>query len=225
MIAIETFASRDALADAAADALVAPLARGGLVVVAGGSTPAPAYDRLSRRDLDWSAVTVTLTDERFVDPASDDSNGKMVRAQLLKDRAAAAAFLPLRQGGETPDDDANGAEAELSLLLPAAAVLLGMGADGHVASLFPGAPALAAGLDLDGERLCLGIAHGGLAPFVPRITLTARALTSTRLLILLISGDDKRALIERIGADDTYAPPVATFLRQDRCPVRVLWAA
>lgn len=225
MIGIETFASREALADAATDALSGALRTGGLVVVAGGSTPAPVYDRLSRRDLDWPAVTVTLTDERFVDAASDDSNEKMVRAQLLKDRAAAAAFLPLRQGGDWPDDDARSAEAELAPHLPAAAVLLGMGADGHVASLFPGAPALAAGLDLDGARLCLGVAHAGLEPFVPRITLTASALTRTQLLILLISGEDKRSLIERILADEAFAPPAATFLRQDRCPVRVLWAA
>lgn len=225
MIGIETFQSREALADAATDALSGKLRTGGLVVVAGGSTPAPVYDRLSRRDLDWPAVTVTLTDERFVDPASDDSNEKMVRAQLLKDRAAAAAFLPLRQGGDWPDDDARSAEAELAPHLPAAAVLLGMGADGHVASLFPGAPALAAGLDLDGAQLCLGVAHAGLEPFVPRVTLTASALTRTRLLILLISGADKRGLIERILADEAFAPPAATFLRQDRCPVRVLWAA
>jgi 6-phosphogluconolactonase len=225
MIQIEAFDGREALTDAAANALSERLTQGGLLVVAGGSTPRPVYDRLSGRDLPWSEVTVTLTDERQVDSGSDDSNEKMVRARLLTAKAAAAPFLPLRSGRLEPLAEAAAAGMRVATHLPAAAVLLGMGADGHVASLFPNTPELAAGLDLDGEALCLPVARAGLAPFVPRLTLTARALTQTRLLILLISGDDKRALIERIGREETYAPPAATFLRQDRCPVRVLWAA
>ena len=222
---IETFDTREGLADAAAEALSERLLQGGLLVGAGGSTPAPAYDRLCRRDLPWADIAVTLTDERFVDPASDDSNEKMVRARLLKAQAATATFLPLRTDGASPDDDARTAESRLAARLPAAAVLLGMGPDGHVASLFPNMPELTTGLDLDGERLCLGVARAGLAPFVPRISLTARALTNTRLLILLINGEEKRTLVERIAGDETYAPPAATLLRQERCPIRVLWAA
>jgi len=225
MIRIEAFASRSALADAAADALEATLAGGGLLVAAGGSTPAPAYEQLARRDLPWNQVAVTLTDERRVDPASDDSNAAMVRARLLTGPAASARFITLRTEALSPDAEARAAERRLAPLLPAAGVLLGMGADGHVASLFPGAPELAAGLDLEDERLCLPIARAGLAPFVPRLTLTAHALTQTRLLILLISGEAKRLLIERISEDAGYAPPAATVLRQARCPVRVLWAA
>jgi 6-phosphogluconolactonase len=222
---MQAFESREALADAAADALSERLSSGGLLIVAGGSTPAPTYERLSRRRLPWAKITVTLTDERFVELASDDSNEGMVRARLLTGEAVKASFLSLNRGGESPDADARAVEALLAPRLPAAAVLLGMGADGHVASLFPETPELAAGLDLDGERAALGVARPGLTPFVPRVTLTARALTQTSLMVLLITGDEKRALVERIERDGAYGPPAATFLRQDRCPVRVLWTA
>jgi 6-phosphogluconolactonase len=143
----------------------------------------------------------------------------------MVDKAAVARFLALKGAGATPDVDAAVADRALSGALPAAVVLLGMGDDGHVASLFPGIPELAIGLDLDGPRRAIAVARAGLEPFVPRISLTAHALVDTGAVILLISGPAKRAVIERIGADPPYAPPVATILRQDRTPVRILWAA
>jgi 6-phosphogluconolactonase len=224
---IETFASRDALADAAADAvaqcLTAPESR--LFVAAGGSTPGPVYDRLARRDLAWERLTVTLTDERWVDPASQESNEALVRARLLVGEAARAGFLPLKRSGASPAADAAAADAALRQALPAAVVLLGMGEDGHMASLFPGAPELAAGLDLGGASLAIAVEKAGLEPYVPRISLTLRALTDTALVIVLIAGEAKRGVVERIAADPAYAPPVAAILRQSRAPVRVLWAA
>jgi len=224
---IEAFANREALADAAALAVSERLsAPGGRVLAAaGGSTPGPIFDRLSRSDLSWAGVTVTLTDERWVDPSSDDSNENLVRRRLLVGDAAQATFLPLKGAGPTPEADAAAAEARLAALPALSLVLLGMGADGHVASLFPGTPELAAGLDPDGARLCLAVARPGLAPFVPRLTLTAHAILRAGLILLAVTGDEKRALIERIASDPDYAPPAATFLRQDRCQVRVLWAA
>jgi len=224
---IEVFTSREALADAAADAVSERLAaRGpGALVAAGGSTPGPIFDRLSRRTLPWEDLTVTLTDERWVDPSSDDSNEKLVRGRLLVDEAAKATFLPLKGPGPTPEADAERADARLATLPSRAVVLLGMGADGHVASLFPGAPELVVGLDPDAERLCIPVPRPGLAPFVPRLTLTARAILRGELIILTVTGDGKRALIDRIAGDPAYAPPAATFLRQNRCPMRVFWAA
>jgi len=224
---IETFASHEALADAAADALsealMAPGARS--FAATGGTTPGPAYDVLASRSLPWADLTVTLTDERWVAPDDPLSNEGLVRARLLKGAAKAAHFLPLKGDGATPEDDAAKADLALRRLLPFAAVLLGMGADGHIASLFPGAPGLAADLDPAGERYCIGVDQAGLDPRVPRISLTARALMESALIVVLITGEEKRALVERIGREPDYAPPVATILRQSRTPVRVLWAA
>ncbi len=226
MIRIEAFIDREAVADAAAKALASALrdADRPSLVATGGATPGPTYDRLSKVDLDWSRVTVTLTDERFVDPGSALSNERLIRERLLVGRAASARFLPLRNGRATPGDDAAVADEALRALEFFDVVLLGMGKDGHIGSLFPDAPEMAQGLDPRGEAFCLGVVMASEEPKTPRISLTLRAFLDSGLIVLLITGEEKRAIIERVGADPTYAPPVAAILRQDQTPVRVLWA-
>ena len=223
---MERFDSRDAWADAATGAIAAALtgAGRGVFVAAGGTTPGPVYDRLARMDLPWNRLVVTLTDERFVDPQSDDSNSKLIRQRLLVDKAAGAGFAPLKGDGPTPEADAAAADARLRGLFPSAVVLLGMGPDGHVASLFPGSKTLAVGLDFATTELAIAVDKAGLQPLVPRISLTARALTHSGLIVVLISGDEKRGVIERIERQPDFSPPAAAILRQSDCPVRVLWA-
>jgi 6-phosphogluconolactonase len=226
MNSIETFEDRDALVVAAAEAIAGALAAPGArsVVVTGGSTPGPAYDHLSKAPLDWSKITVTLTDDRWVDPASSDSNERLVRSRLLVGEAARANFLPLKDAHASPREGAAAVNGALRALAPFDAVLLGMGADGHVASLFPGSPDLAAALDPRGEPFAIGVPMAGEKPYVPRISLTARALLDTALVVILVSGADKRAVLDRVRDDPTFAPPVAAILRQSDTPVRVLWA-
>ena len=223
---MEMFADADALADAAAEALAEALSgpEPRSLVVTGGRSPGPVYDRLSARDLGWRDVTVTLSDERWVEPGAPESNARLVRDRLLTGRAAGARFIPLKRTGAAPPEDAAAVEPLLRSHLPWSAVLLGMGEDGHVASLFPGDPDLAARLDPDGDRLCVAVATAGLPPFVPRITLTFRALLAAGLVLLLITGESKRTMVRRILSDPAYAPPAAAVLRQSRTPVRVLWA-
>jgi 6-phosphogluconolactonase len=223
---LECFETPDEAATSAAAAIIAQLTPPGLrrLVVTGGRTPGPVYDRLAQIDLDWSRVSVTLSDERFVGVESPDSNERLVRERLLRGRAAAARFVPLKGAGPTPTDDAAAAEPVIRELVPFDAVLLGMGDDGHIASLFPGTTGLAAALDPDGARLAIGVELAGLAPYVPRISLTGRALLDAKLIVLLTGGAPKRVLIERALTDPAFSAPVSALLRQTRAPVRLLWS-
>ncbi|MGZ6016513.1 MAG: 6-phosphogluconolactonase [Phenylobacterium sp.] len=225
---IEAFEDGASLAEAGAalitEQLAAALRNGARarLVATGGSTPAPTYRRLAQAQIDWSRVDVTLSDERWVPPTSPDSNERLVRETLLQGPAAAAAFTPLWSPSPDLNTTALAAEAGLRPLLPFDLVLLGMGEDGHIASLFPASPVLAQGRDPDGERLCIGAPAGAPAPSQPRISLTVRALLQTRLVLLLVTGEAKRRVIDAaLGGEDL---PVRSVLAQDRAPVRILWA-
>lgn len=213
---IETFATPDALAEAAAGAIAAELS-GALevrsrasLVGTGGRSPGAIYDRLAQSGLDWARVNVTLSDERCV--AADDaaSNQKAVRARLLTGRAAKAHFIPL-----WPEPD----PAVLAALRPFDAVMLGMGEDGHVASLIPGDPGLEDGLTTpDATRL---VPAGLGKPPVPRITLTLSALLDARAIFLLIAGETKRGVVQRALAGEDL--PVGRLIARTTAPIRVLW--
>jgi 6-phosphogluconolactonase len=215
---IETFPTGSALADAAAEAITAQLgaglaARGHASLVAtGGRSPGPIYDRLAHADLDWAHVAVTLSDERQVDAGSPNSNARLLRERLFQGPAAAAPFLPLTDY----------AEPALRKLLPFDAIMLGMGEDGHVASLIPGSPVLETAMDPKGAALTAESPQGFGNPPVPRITLTLAALLQSRAIFLLLAGELKRQVIAR--AQDGEALPVGAILAQDRVPVRILWA-
>jgi 6-phosphogluconolactonase len=223
---LETFATPDAAAEACADAIIGQLKPPGPkhIVVTGGRTPGHAYDILAKADLDWSRVTITLSDERFVDPAAEESNERLVRQRLLQGHAAAARFVPLKGHGATPEDDAKAADAAVRALAPFDVVMLGMGDDGHIGSLFPSTPHVAELLSPDAEAAVVGIDVAAVTPFVPRISLTGRMLLDARLIVALISGDTKRAVVERVLKDPDFAPPISAAIRQTKAPVRVLWS-
>lgn len=225
--AIEAFPNREALYDAAASVLVAALTdavaeRGQAGFAAtGGSTPAPVYDRLAKLTAPWDKITVTLTDERCVPPTEPSSNEGLVRRHLLVDKAAKAAFAPLHFDGLAQGDAADNAQEGVAQALPFGAVLLGVGPDGHFASLFPGNPVLEAGLDPKSERTVIAVPPGSPAPDLPRISLTFQALIQASLIVLLVTGEAKKTLLE--GPVDPSLP-IAAILNQDRAPVRILWA-
>ena len=216
---IEDYAGPDELATAAALAIEAALegaldARGRAILVAtGGRSPGPVYDRLARADLDWAHVAVTLSDERQVDADSPNSNARLLRERLFVGPAAAAQYLPLTDY----------AEGVLRKLLPFDAVMLGMGEDGHIASLIPGSPVMAHAMDPTGLALTAESPAGFGTPPVPRITLTLSALLQSRAIFLLIAGEAKRQVIAHAGAGADY--PVTAILNQDRVPVRIFWTA
>jgi 6-phosphogluconolactonase len=214
---IETFPSTAELADAAAGAIAAQLTAGlnagghAALVATGGRSPGPVYDRLHLADLDWPHVAVTLSDERQVDASSPSSNARLLRERLFLGPAAAARFLPLTDY----------AEPALRLLLPFDAMMLGMGEDGHVASLIPGSPVMAEAMDPNGRALIAESPEGFGSPPVARITLTLAALLQSRAIFLLIAGEAKRQVVaEALAGADL---PVRAILAQDRVPVRVFW--
>jgi len=225
--AVEVFASADAAADAACAAIVqrlqsALIERGAAhLCVTGGSTPGPVYDRLKDADLDWSRVAITLSDERWVDANSPDSNARLVRERLLQGRAAAARFGCLKGEETDPVHGAWVADLKVAPLEPFDAVLLGMGADGHICSLFPGNPVLEQGLDPAGARLVLHAPTGEPAPAQDRVTLTLPALIHAGLILILTSGQSKHAILERDGDE-----PVHHLIRATaRGDLRLLWSA
>ncbi len=217
-----------ALAEAAsskiAEALADGLARSGKAALAatGGSSPIACYQRLAMAPLDWSRIDVTLSDERWVPPASADSNERMVRQNLLNGPARAARFIPLWSDAATPEAAASRVEPSIVAMSPFDMVLLGMGDDGHFASLFPGNPALAQGLDPDCARWCIGVPAGSPAPPQPRISLTLSALLKAGRILVLITGEAKRQVVDAAlaGAD----LPIRRLLGQDRTPVDILWS-
>lgn len=186
--------------------------------VPGGTTPGPVFDVLSGVGLDWDRVTVFLNDERWVPETSPRSNGRLLRQRLLTGKAAAATFLPLY--ADTPEPEAAVAtlEAAIEPHLPISVLLLGMGADMHTASLFPGADRLAEALAPDAPILMPMRAEGAGEP---RITLTARVLADAMCIHLLITGKEKRTALERAMT----LPPEEAPLRAILDNATVHWAA
>jgi 6-phosphogluconolactonase len=204
-------------AAAAAERIAAVVRRGGQIALAGGSTPRRAYELLAEMDLDWSGCELWLGDERCVAPDDEHSNFKMVGEELvdrlpadrgprgwhrirgeLKPAAAAAAFEQELRG-------AFGAAAELPVF---DLVLLGIGPDAHTASLFPGDAALA-----ERERWAVGVEVPGMAPLVPRVTLTLPVLDAARAVLFLISGADKADAVARAFGDAPGLDAPASLVR------------
>lgn len=214
-----------AAASMLADALRSAIAERGraALAVAGGRTPEAAFRFLSEADLDWSKVLVTLVDERWVGPESPQSNARLVREALLSGPAAAARFLPMKSDGPDPDERAF---ADALPPEPFDAVLLGMGEDGHFASLFPGSPVLAAGLDpKTSARVIAAPAGDGVPPAEPRLSLTLAEIVRAGLIVLLVRGKAKQRVIDDAqaqGADPLKLPVAALFAA--RRDVRILQA-
>lgn len=194
------------------------------LVVSGGSTPKPLFEHLSQQDLDWSRVTVTLADERWVDADHEDSNARLVAQHLLQNRATGARFVPLVNDAGSPEEGLAACEERLHAVPhPFDVVVLGMGSDGHTASLFPGTPTLAEGLDLENPATCLAV-HPLDAPH-PRMSLTLAALLDSRRLILHITGEGKWEVYQRaLGEGPEDELPIRGALRHAPTGVDVWWA-
>ncbi|SLN13692.1 6-phosphogluconolactonase [Roseisalinus antarcticus] len=199
------------LADLLASELRSCLARHdhASLAVPGGTTPGPIFDSLCATRLDWDRVHVMLTDERWVPESSDRSNTRLIRQRLLTDRAAAAVYVPLYLPGDAPEDRLAELEESLKPELPLSILLLGMGADMHTASIFPGADRLDEALH--GDALLVPMRAPG-AP-EPRITLSAKVLRDAMSTHVVITGTEKREALERARHLTPDEAPIAAVLR------------
>lgn len=180
------------------------------LVVPGGTTPGPVFEALCAASLDWDRVDVLLTDERWVGEDDERSNARLLRRTLLMDRAAGARFHPFFRAGTTPEEAAPRLSEAIAPLLPIDLLLLGMGADMHTASLFPGADGLYAALATDAPAV-LPIADPGTGE--ARVTLTAPVLDGAMSKHVLITGAEKHAALDRAGG-----------LSPEEAPIRAVWS-
>lgn len=200
-----------ALADAIAARLAEAVSRDGRasLCVPGGTTPGPIFDTLSGVPMDWSAVSVFLNDERWVPETSPRSNTALLRARLLRGRAAAATLVPMHADTDTPEEAIDALAMGIAPHLPITVLLLGMGTDMHTASLFPGADRLAEALSPQAPvLLAMRAADAG----EPRVTLSARVLKGAMTTHLLITGPEKRAAFERAQTLGETEAPVRAIL-------------
>jgi 6-phosphogluconolactonase len=220
-VARQTYPDRDTLmrdlAELVADQLRAAHATKGRATLAvpGGTTPGPFLSALSESDLAWADVRVMPTDERMVSELSPRSNARLIRETLLKGPAAAARFVDLYE----PIIGAR--RSRVAAALPIDVLVLGMGADMHTASLFPGAPELAEAL-ADGAPELVEIHPPGQPE--ARLTLSAPVLRDASVIHVLITGPDKLAALEQALADGPIAEAPVRAVLTAPGPVTVHYA-
>jgi 6-phosphogluconolactonase len=226
------FETRAALCEAVADTLAGVIAAAletaprAAIALSGGSTPGPAYRALAARGLDWSRVDVALVDDRWVAPGEPGSNETLLREAFAG--AVGVTVHGLWRGGASAEADAAAGEAGYASLRPFCAVLLGMGGDAHTASWFPGSAGLADALDPGAARTLAAIdATGcpGAQSWPHRVTLTLSPVAEAGWVGLMLTGDDKRAVLAEALGQPVQAAPVRAALEAAGSRAAVFWAA
>jgi len=234
-IEIETFPSHDAWTATIAGRIeetleAAVIAHGGAVFAgSGGSTPSPIYRRIAKADLDWHRIAVTLVDERYVPETSPESNAALMKQTLPTGSASRARFIPLFHPEVTVDRAALVAAHELNATVAAAsgrldAVLLGMGEDGHICSMFPNSPTLKTLLSPGLAASVYGVPHGrdGTAPTLERLSINLPWLIQAERVILAIKGAAKREIFGMEAEGDPAIQPIAALIAHN-VPLEVVW--
>jgi 6-phosphogluconolactonase len=199
------------------------------LLVSGGSTPAPLYEALSKTELNWKKIKVALVDERWVDNDHSASNEALVKRSLLINNAKAAEFIGMKTSAITAL--AGQAETEANyrrLPQPFSLAIVGMGPDGHTASLFPHAKGLAQAIQTDNENLTAAInaiQSEVTGPNTERLTLTLSALMKTDRLVILFTGEDKLTVFNAAQKPGSIEDmPIRALLHQEQVPVELYWA-
>ncbi len=198
-------------------------------MASGGSTPAPLYEALSLSNLDWAKIHIALVDERWLDKQHPASNEALLYRSLLIHHAQQAPFT----GMKTPASQASTGQPETETLYrnipqPFTITLLGMGSDGHTASLFPHAQGLSEALDKNNSHLTAAIVAKQsevTGVNTKRLTLTLNGLLKSERLIILLTGDEKLAVLRKAMTEGAVEDmPIRAILYQDQVPVELYWA-
>lgn len=199
------------------------------LLVSGGSTPAPLYEALSKTELNWKKIKIALVDERWVDQDHSASNEALIRRTLLINNARVAEFT----GMKNPAKTAAAGQAETEALYrklpqPFSLAIVGMGSDGHTASLFPRANGLAEALKTDNPNLTAAITANQsevTGPNTERLSLTLAGLLQTERVVILFTGEDKLAVFgEAQKPGPVEDMPIRALLHQEEVPVELYWA-
>ncbi len=199
------------------------------LMVSGGSTPAPLYEALAKSNLDWKNIHVALVDERWVEKQHSASNEALIHRTLLHSRAEHAPFTGMKNSTTNARTGYLETEGQYKKLpQPFTVTVLGMGSDGHTASLFPHAEGLAEALAEDNQQLTAPImAKQSEVTGVntERVTLTLSGLLKSERLILIITGDEKLAVFKEAMSDGPIEDmPIRALLRQNKVPFELYWA-
>lgn len=191
------------------------------LVVSGGSTPKILFKFLSEQDISWDKVTITLADERCIAANNSANNGKMIRETLLQGFAANANFLSLYDDPLSKTQAIENVTSKLSTInLPYDVVILGMGDDGHTASIFPQASNIEQALDMNNNDICVLVDPVTATPL--RITQTRKQLLSARHLLLHFFSDSKRLLFNKLLHEKASVQfPISYFIHQDQTELSV----
>lgn len=191
------------------------------LVVSGGRTPQALFEHLSSTDLDWSKVTITLADDRWLSPSEKDSNERLVKSVLLQNKAAAARFISLVTADEKAEAGELAVCQRFADIPTFDAVILGMGEDGHTASLFPCSAELAKGLSTEQAALAV---NPTTAPYQRMSLSQSRLLNSRHVFLHLVGGNKLNVLNQAMAAADPQQMPIRAFLQHPCVDVQVMFA-
>ncbi len=229
MIKQHTFVSRDELDLAFAKQIAQQLSDAisvkgyASIAFSGGSTPKGLFTHLSNMPLDWSNVTITLVDDRWVDTDSKDSNDRLLRENLLKNKAVKARFFSLKQASQLTAEYLNTLTAQAQQFMPLDVVILGMGEDGHTASIFPCSEQVEQGLDANNAP-CLMKTVPTTAPY-ERVTFNFSALINAAHLYLHLVGDAKQQVLQSaLANNNAIEMPIRAFLHHQDKACEIFWA-
>ncbi len=195
-------------------------------IVPGGTTPAPAFELLSKSDLDWSKITIAQSDERWLDASHEQSNERLTRENLLINNAKLANYVSMKNEANSIEQGESICNRDYQKIAnPFTVCMVGMGLDGHIASLFPGSNNIETALKLNSKDLCIAIDATGCpvaGDYPKRMSLRLSSILNSKIILLLVTGKEKLELIEdQIGKEPQTHSPVSYILNQSTTPVEI----